>query len=87
MQDFLRPHPLGEGIQRGGEIRTSAADGRVGWIDVEDVAEAAAVLLSDPEFVADDAYQLTGPQGAGHPPAEQLYGQLMPDSQLASHRR
>ena len=48
MQNFLRPHPLGERIRRHGEIRTAAGDGRVGWIDAHDIAAAASALLTDP---------------------------------------
>ncbi len=61
MHNFLPPHPLGVGIRLRGEIRTSAEDGRVGWIDVQDIAQAAAALLSAPDLDADDDYQLTGP--------------------------
>ncbi len=66
MQNFSRPHPLGEGIRLRGEIRTSAPDGRVGWIDVQDIAEAAAALLSAPDLDADDDYQLTGPKALSY---------------------
>ncbi len=66
MHNFLRPHPLGAGIRLRGEIRTAAPDGRVGWIDVHDVAEAAAALLSAPDLDADDDYQLTGPKALSY---------------------
>ena len=69
MQNFLRPHPLGEGIRLRGEIRTCAGDGRVGWIDVPDIAEAAAALLSAPDLDAADDYQLTGPKALSYPEA------------------
>jgi len=69
MQNFLRPHPLGDGIRQHGEIRTSAGDGRVGWIDAQDIAEAAAALLSAPDLEADDDYQLTGPKALSYPEA------------------
>lgn len=62
MHNFLPPHPLGQGIRRDGEIRTAAGDGRVGWIDVLDVAEVAAALLGNPDLDAADDYLLTGPQ-------------------------
>jgi uncharacterized protein YbjT (DUF2867 family) len=60
MQNFLPPHPVGQGIQSRGEIRTSAGDGRAGWIDVLDVADAAATLLGAPGLDAADDYLLTG---------------------------
>ncbi|WP_436799054.1 MmyB family transcriptional regulator [Micromonospora fulviviridis] len=67
MQNFLRPHPLGERIHRLGEIRTAAGDGKVGWIDVRDIAASAAALLGDPEVrVAGDDYLLTGPESLSY---------------------
>ncbi|MCT2593008.1 NAD(P)H-binding protein [Streptomyces sp. N2-109] len=63
MQNFLRPHPLGEQIRRHGEIRTAAGDGRLGWIDTRDIAATAAALLTDPG---------TGPgTGPGTEPGDQ----------------
>ena len=72
MTNFLPPHPLGQGIRLRGEIRTSAGDGRVGWIDVQDIAEAAAALLSAPDLDADDDYQLTGPKALSYPEAASI---------------
>lgn len=69
MQNFLPTHPLGQTIRLRGEIRTSAGDGRVGWIDVHDVAETAAALLSAPDLDAADDYQLTGPKALSYPEA------------------
>ncbi len=46
MQNFLRPHPLGERIRQHGEIRTAAGAGRLGWIDARDIAAAAFALLT-----------------------------------------
>ena len=72
MSNFLRPYPLGEGIGLRGEIRTSAGDGRVGWIDVRDVAAAAAALFSDPDLNANNDYQLTGPEALSYPEAASI---------------
>ncbi|MFY1670473.1 NAD(P)H-binding protein [Plantactinospora sp. WMMB334] len=66
MQNFLRPHLLGQGIWSRGEIRTAAGDGRVGWIDVHDVAEVAAALLSTVDLSPFDDYHLTGPQALSY---------------------
>ena len=65
MQNFLPPHPVGLGVQRG-EIRTAAGEGRMGWIDVQDVAESAAALLRAPDIAAADDYHLTGPQALSY---------------------
>ncbi|SFK79782.1 Uncharacterized conserved protein YbjT, contains NAD(P)-binding and DUF2867 domains [Amycolatopsis sacchari] len=71
MQNFLSPHPLGERIRRDGEIRTSAGEGRIGWIDARDIASTAAVLLScsdiDPAEPRD--HLLTGPKALSYPDA------------------
>ncbi|MFE9009863.1 NAD(P)H-binding protein [Streptomyces sp. NPDC007875] len=68
MQNFLRPHPLGERVRRHGEIRTAAGEGRVGWIDAQDVAAAACALLTDTAVVPDDRrdYLLTGPKALSY---------------------
>ncbi|WP_219508560.1 NAD(P)H-binding protein [Nonomuraea ceibae] len=49
MQNFLRPHPLGERLRQHGEIHTAAGDGRLGWIDARDIAAAASALLTNPD--------------------------------------
>jgi uncharacterized protein YbjT (DUF2867 family) len=54
MQNFLAPHPVGEGVLRRGEIRTASGTGRVGWIDARDIAAAAAALLTAPEDASHD---------------------------------
>lgn len=61
MQNFLPPYPLAAGIRDRGEIVTAAASGRVGWIDVVDIAASGAAVLGCAErnFAAD--YVLTGP--------------------------
>ncbi|MGW1506714.1 NAD(P)H-binding protein [Streptomyces mirabilis] len=68
MQNFLRPHPLGERIRRHGEIRTAAGAGRLGWIDARDIAAAASALLIDPGVDAGDQrdYLLTGPKALSY---------------------
>ncbi|MFJ2609646.1 ergot alkaloid biosynthesis protein [Streptomyces sp. NPDC087425] len=74
MQNFLSPHPLGEGIRRDGEVRTAAGDGRLGWIDARDIAAAAATLLADLDAVPGDRrdYLLTGPQSLSHQEAAEI---------------
>ncbi|MFE7317808.1 NAD(P)H-binding protein [Streptomyces sp. NPDC057555] len=68
MQNFLRPHPVGERIRRHGEIRTAAGDGRVGWIDARDIAAAASALLADPGSGPGGPrdYLLTGPKALSY---------------------
>lgn len=67
MQNFLSPHPVGERIRRHGEIRTAAADGRVGWIDAHDIAAAAfALLRPGAERAGQSDYLLTGPKALSY---------------------
>lgn len=68
MQNFLRPHPLGESIHSRREISTAAGDGRLGWIDARDIAASAAALLTDAVGVqrGDGDYLLTGPKALSH---------------------
>ncbi|ALG07468.1 oxidoreductase [Kibdelosporangium phytohabitans] len=65
MQNFLRPHPLGARIRQHGEIRTSAGDGRLGWVDARDIAAAAYAVLSNPGEQRE--YLLTGPKALSYP--------------------
>ncbi|MGW3349639.1 NAD(P)H-binding protein [Nonomuraea rubra] len=66
MQNFLRPHPLGERLRRHGEIHTAAGGGRLGWIDARDIAAAASALLTNP----DDGSSERPSEGQGEWPSE-----------------
>jgi uncharacterized protein YbjT (DUF2867 family) len=44
------------GMVRGGVVRSYSEDNRLGWIALEDVAEAASVVLADPERHAGKNY-------------------------------
>lgn len=50
------------GMVRSGTLYLPHADGRSGYIDVRDIAGAAAAILSDPAPHAGRAYPLTGPE-------------------------
>ncbi|MBI3941450.1 MAG: SDR family oxidoreductase [Chloroflexi bacterium] len=53
------------GIQQRNGIFVSAGDGKVTFVDIRDVAAAAAVVLTS-EGHAERAYTLTGPQSLGY---------------------
>jgi uncharacterized protein YbjT (DUF2867 family) len=59
MQNFATVHA--GTIRETGEIRLPAGDGRASWVDVRDVAEAAAVALLD-ATPGNRAHTLTGPR-------------------------
>lgn len=64
MQNFTGAHPLATGIRERGEIVTASGDGRLGWIDAEDVAAVAAAALLDPHITGE--HVLTGPQALSY---------------------
>ena len=55
----------GGAIQAGGEIVTSTGDGKVGFIDTDDIAEVAFFALTDPA-AHNTAHVLTGPQALSY---------------------
>jgi uncharacterized protein YbjT (DUF2867 family) len=64
MQNFARGF-VARSIRDTGLFRLSAGEGRVSFVDVRDVADIAARVLSrDEDF--DKAYTLTGPAALGH---------------------
>jgi uncharacterized protein YbjT (DUF2867 family) len=61
MQNFIDGHPYFAGLHENGEIVTATGSGRIGFVDVRDIAAVAAhLLLADRAGETD--YLLTGPQ-------------------------
>ncbi|MFP2958521.1 NmrA family NAD(P)-binding protein [Myxococcus sp. 1LA] len=66
MQNFASPqHHLGAAIQREGRMVTATGQGRVGFIDAEDIAEVAVRALTDAR-AHDTAHVITGPQALSY---------------------
>ncbi|WP_224240088.1 NmrA family NAD(P)-binding protein [Hyalangium gracile] len=62
MQNFVSPgHHHGASLQRDGLLMTSTGEGRVGFVDAQDIAEVAVRALAD-ESSHDTAHVITGPQ-------------------------
>ncbi|WP_163572591.1 NAD(P)H-binding protein [Fodinicola feengrottensis] len=61
MQNFINGHPYYAGLHERGEIVTATGSGRIGFIDVRDIAAVAAHLLTA-ETAGETDYLLTGPQ-------------------------
>jgi uncharacterized protein YbjT (DUF2867 family) len=92
MQDFVTDHYLANMV-REGILRTASADGRIAYIDADDVASSAAALLG-PDQIESSEYELTGPEALT---AEDVAGTLtqalrrpirverMPEVRLAEH--
>lgn len=65
MQNFTGTHAHAQTIREEGAIRTAAGQGRVGFIDAEDIAAVAARALSD-ERAPNTDLVLTGPEALTH---------------------
>ncbi|WP_436701823.1 NAD-dependent epimerase/dehydratase family protein [Nocardioides sp. BYT-33-1] len=61
MQNFLGEHPTAIAVRTDHEIVAAAGSGRMGWIDAEDVAAAAAALLTRADHCSRE-HVLTGPE-------------------------
>lgn len=65
MQNLTGSLPPAEGVRRG-LVTNATGEGRVGFVDAEDIAEVAATLLLATDAPAGE-YLLTGPQALGWP--------------------
>ncbi|MFF8833137.1 NAD(P)H-binding protein [Streptomyces sp. NPDC015131] len=65
MQNFTGTHLHARGIRDDGTIWTAADDGRVGFVDAEDIAAVAARSLTDGQAPNTDLV-LTGPEAFSH---------------------
>jgi uncharacterized protein YbjT (DUF2867 family) len=61
MQNFTGSHPTAVALRDHGEIATATGDGRVGFIDADDIAAAATETLLTPGPLS-GSYVLTGPE-------------------------
>lgn len=65
MQNFAGSAPHARTIREDGAILTAAGDGRVGFVDADDIAAVAVRALTD-ERAPDTDLVLTGPQALSH---------------------
>ncbi|WP_446045870.1 NmrA family NAD(P)-binding protein [Streptomyces olivaceus] len=65
MQNFTGTHAHARGIRDEGVIRTAAEDGRVAFVDAEDIAAVAVRALTDARAPGTDLV-LTGPEALSH---------------------
>ncbi len=65
MQNFTGSHPHARAIVEKGEIATATGEGRLGFIDADDIAAAAAAALLAEEPPR-DRYVLTGPDSLSY---------------------
>ncbi|RDG36559.1 NmrA family NAD(P)-binding protein [Streptomyces corynorhini] len=65
MQNFTGAHAHAATIRESGTIRTAAGDGRVGFVDADDIAAVAVRALTDAQAPDADAI-LTGPEALSY---------------------
>ncbi|WP_426446326.1 NAD(P)H-binding protein [Paenibacillus sp. S-38] len=70
MQNFTEG-PHGAAIREGGDLVTAAGEGRVAFVDADDIAEVAVRALTDPE-PHNTAHVITGPEALTYSEAAQL---------------
>lgn len=77
MQNFVDPHHgHGASLLRDGQIVTSTGDGRVGFVDVADIAAVAVHALAD-ERSHDAAHVITGPEALNHDEVAEIAGRAL----------
>jgi uncharacterized protein YbjT (DUF2867 family) len=75
MQNFTGTHPTAVALRESGEIATATGDGRVGFIDANDIAAAAAAALLAPEPPS-TRYVLTGPEALSYPQVAAILSEI-----------
>ncbi|MBP2472479.1 uncharacterized protein YbjT (DUF2867 family) [Crossiella equi] len=63
MRNLLGAHPVATRLRERDELLSASGDGKLGWIDTEDIAAVARVLLRAEQV--EDEYALTGPEALG----------------------
>ncbi|WP_433662119.1 NmrA family NAD(P)-binding protein [Nocardia sp. CA-128927] len=74
MQNFVGGHPVSVGIRATGEIVTATGDGRVAFVDAEDIAAVAVRALLDPVPHNTD-HVITGPEALSYAQAAAIIGE------------
>ena len=70
------------GMVRGGAVYLANGAGRSGWIDVRDIADAAAAVLLNPQAHAGRTYELSGPEALS---ADEVLGILRTEAGVNAH--
>ncbi|MFD4633942.1 NmrA family NAD(P)-binding protein [Streptomyces sp. NPDC058284] len=65
MQNFTDDHPHAAGVRASGEIVTATGDGRVAFVDADDIAEVGVRALTD-ERPHNTAHLITGPEALSY---------------------
>ncbi len=84
MQNFTGAHMHAHGIRENGTILTAAGDGRVGFVDADDIAAVALRALTDDRAPCADPV-LTGPETLSHDDVAAVLGEVT--GRPVAHRR
>ncbi len=74
MQNFIGDHPVAQGL-RDGVVTTATGDGRIGFVDAEDIAAVAAQCLLHDDALNTDLL-ITGPEALSYAQVCALAGEL-----------
>ncbi|HWC78367.1 MAG TPA: NAD(P)H-binding protein [Pseudonocardiaceae bacterium] len=74
MQNFTGAHPVAQGV-RAGEIVTATGDGRVGFVDADDIATVAVRALTDPT-PHNTEHLITGPEALNYADAAAIITEI-----------
>lgn len=66
MQNFTGDHPHAQSIRKDGTLLTATGEGRVGFVDADDIAAVAVHALTTPQAPNTDLV-ITGPQALSYP--------------------
>ncbi|MFF6950698.1 NmrA family NAD(P)-binding protein [Streptomyces iakyrus] len=84
MQNFTGDHEHARSIREEGTIRTATGDGRVAFVDADDIAAVAAHALTTDGRVAEDLV-ITGPEALSHADAAAVLSEVT--GRPVTHRR
>ncbi|MEU0842526.1 NAD(P)H-binding protein [Streptomyces sp. NPDC005962] len=75
MQNFTGDHPVAHAIRGDGQIVTATGDGRVAFVDAEDIAAVAVRALLD-DRPHDTDHVITGPEALGYADAARVVAEV-----------
>ncbi|WP_019358503.1 NmrA family NAD(P)-binding protein [Streptomyces sp. AA1529] len=84
MQNFTGDHPHAQSLRADGTLLTATGDGRVGFVDAEDIAAVAVHALTDTRSPNTDLI-LTGPQALSYDDVAAVLGRVT--GRTVTHRK
>jgi len=84
MQNFTGDHPQARSLRDHDEVVSATGDGRVPFVDADDIAAVAATLLRSPDPIGGELL-LTGPEALGYDDVAAVLGRV--SGRRIAHRR